>query len=227
LLVQLLTTGVFEMQKFDILNAVAAPFPYANVDTDRIIRIERCARVARQDIGLWAFESERFREDGLDNPEFVLNQPMFRQSGILIASENFGCGSSREMAVWAIAGMGIRCVIAPSFGEIFFGNCFQNGVLPIRLSSQEVADLQAMLLQGSMTNDASQVTLTVDLVEQIIKTSTSQTYSFDVDPLRRISLLEGLDPIALTLKSLSQIEATETLSKHNHPWVWSVQRSVL
>ena len=97
---------------------------------------------------------------------------MFRQSGILIASENFGCGSSREMAVWAIAGMGIRCVIAPSFGEIFFGNCFQNGVLPIRLSSQEVADLQEMLFQGAKTNDSSQVTLTIDLIEQTIKTST-------------------------------------------------------
>ena len=152
---------------------------------------------------------------------------MFRQSGILIASENFGCGSSREMAVWAIAGMGIRCVIAPSFGEIFFGNCFQNGVLPIRLSSQEVADLQEMLLQGAKTNDSSQVTLTIDLIEQTINTSTLQTYSFEVDPLRRISLLEGLDPIALTLKSLSLIESTEARSKQNQPWVWSVPRSAL
>jgi 3-isopropylmalate/(R)-2-methylmalate dehydratase small subunit len=227
LLVPLLTIGISEMQKFDILKAVAAPFPYANVDTDRIIRIERCARVVRQDMGLWAFESERFREDGSDNSEFVLNQPMFRQSGILIASENFGCGSSREMAVWAIAGMGIRCVIAPSFGEIFFGNCFQNGVLPIRLTSQVVADLQEMLLQGAKTNDSSQVTLTINLIEQIIKTSTLQTYSFEVDPLRRISLLEGLDPIALTLKSLSLIESTEARSKQNQPWVWSVQRSAL
>lgn len=210
------------MQKFDILKAVAAPFVHANVDTDRIIRIERCARVARQDMGLWAFESERFREDGSDNPEFVLNQPLFRQSGILVASENFGCGSSREMAVWAIAGMGIRCVIAPSFGEIFFGNCFQNGVLPIRLTTQEVAALQTMLLQGANTNDSSQVTLTVDLVAQVIKTSTLQTYSFEVDPLRRISLLEGLDPIALTLKSLPLIEAAEAQSQRVQPWVWAV-----
>ncbi len=214
------------MQKFDILKAVAAPFVHANVDTDRIIRIERCARVSRQDMGLWAFESERFVEDGSDNPEFVLNQPLFRQSGILVASENFGCGSSREMAVWAIAGMGIRCVIAPSFGEIFFGNCFQNGVLPIRLPAQDVAALQAMLLQGANTNDSSQVTLTVDLLEQVIKTPTLQTYSFEVDPLRRISLLEGLDPIALTLKSLPQIEAAEKLSQRDQPWIWEVQSFV-
>ncbi len=210
------------MQKFEILRAMAAPFAHANVDTDRIIRIERCARVARQDMGLWAFESERFHEDGSDNPEFVLNQPLFRQVGILVASENFGCGSSREMAVWAISGMGIRCVIAPSFGEIFFGNCFQNGVLPIRLSTQEVASLQSMLLQGAKTNDSSQVTLTVDLIDQVIQTSNLQTFSFEVDPLRRISLLEGLDPIALTLKSLQMIETSEAKSQRDQPWVWSV-----
>lgn len=203
---------------------MAAPFAHANVDTDRIIRIERCAQVARQDMGLWAFESERFREDGSDNPEFVLNQPLFRQAGILVASENFGCGSSREMAVWAIAGMGIRCVIAPSFGEIFFGNCFQNGVLPIRLSTQEVAALQSMLLQGAKTNDPSQVTLTVDLIDQVIKTSNLQTLSFEVDPLRRISLLEGLDPIALTLKSLPLIEIFEAQSQRAQAWVWSVDK---
>lgn len=214
------------MQKFEILKAVAAPFAHANVDTDRIIRIERCARVSRQDMGHWAFESERFVDDGSENPEFILNQSLFRQAGILVASENFGCGSSREMAVWAIAGMGIRCVIAPSFGEIFFGNCFQNGLLPIRLTAQEVAALQAMLELGFKTNDANQVTLTVDLVEQVIKTPNQQTYAFEVDPLRRISLLEGLDPIGLTLKSLPQIEAAESQSQQDHPWLWSVARPI-
>jgi 3-isopropylmalate/(R)-2-methylmalate dehydratase small subunit len=213
------------MQKFEILDAVAAPFMHANVDTDRIIRIERCARVARQDMGLWAFESERFHEDGSDNPEFILNQAVFRNAGILVASENFGCGSSREMAVWAIAGMGIRCVIAPSFGDIFFGNCFQNGVLPIRLSSEDVAAIQALLLQGAISKDSSQVTVSVDLKQQIITTSSHQTYAFEVDPLRRISLLEGLDPIALTLKSLPQIEASEVRSQRERPWVWAVAGS--
>ncbi len=134
------------MEKFEVITAIAAPFVHANVDTDRIIRIERCARVARKDMGLWAFESERFMPDGTDNPEFILNQAPFVNAGILIASENFGCGSSREMAVWAIAGMGIRCVIAPSFGEIFFGNCFQNGVLPIQLPHEDIANLQKQLL---------------------------------------------------------------------------------
>ena len=130
------------MEKFEVITAIAAPFVHANVDTDRIIRIERCARVARKDMGLWAFESERFMPDGSSNPEFILNQEPFKNAGILVASENFGCGSSREMAVWAIAGMGIRCVIAPSFGEIFFGNCFQNGLLPIQLPHEAIANLQ-------------------------------------------------------------------------------------
>src|ERR1700712_5963232 len=126
------------MRKFETLNAVAAPYPFANVDTDRIIRIERCARTPREEMGRWAFEVERFLPDGSDNPAFVLNRAPFREAHVLVADENFGCGSSREMAVWAIEGMGIRCVIAPSFGEIFFGNCFQNGVLPIRLPADTV-----------------------------------------------------------------------------------------
>ena len=120
-------------KKFGVLRAVAAPFPFANVDTDRIIRVERCVRTPRDELGRWAFETERFAADGRERDSFVLHRPPFRGARVLVAGENFGCGSSREMAVWAIAGMGIRCVIAPSFGEIFFGNCFQNGVLPIRL----------------------------------------------------------------------------------------------
>lgn len=208
------------MEKFEVFTAVAAPFVHANVDTDRIIRIERCARVARKDMGLWAFESERLMPDGSKNPAFILNQNPFKNTGILIASENFGCGSSREMAVWAIAGMGIRCVIAPSFGDIFFGNCFQNGLLPIQLDLEDIAAIQGQLLSNAEKNDSNQISLEVDLIHQTIKTPWQQ-YSFKVDPLRRISLLEGLDPIGLTLKSLTAIEAFEAKSRSNSPWVWS------
>ena len=207
------------MEKFEVFTAVAAPFVHANVDTDRIIRIERCARVARKDMGLWAFESERLMPDGSKNPEFILNREPFNTTGILVASENFGCGSSREMAVWAIAGMGIRCVIAPSFGEIFFGNCFQNGLLPIQLSPEDIAAIQTQLLTRAEKNDGQQISLTVDLIHQTISTPWHHEYSFHVDPLRRISLLEGLDPIGLTLKSLPAIEAFEAKRKSNHPWI--------
>ena len=209
------------MEKFEVFTAVAAPFVHANVDTDRIIRIERCARVARKDMGLWAFESERLMPDGSKNPAFILNQNPFKNTGILIASENFGCGSSREMAVWAIAGMGIRCIIAPSFGEIFFGNCFQNGLLPIQLDLEDIAAIQGQLLSNAEKNDSNHISLEVDLIHQTIKTPWQHEYSFNVDPLRRISLLEGLDPIGLTLKSLTAIEAFEAKSRSNSPWVWS------
>lgn len=209
------------MQKFETLHAVAAPFVHANVDTDRIIRIERCARVPRHEMGLWAFESERFLQDGSANPDFILNQTPFLQASILIASENFGCGSSREMAVWAIAGMGIRCVIAPSFGEIFFGNCFQNGVLPVRLEALEITKIQKNLLSNAKTNDSTMVSLRVDLITQTIETPWEERYDFQVDPLRRLSLLEGLDPIGVTLKSLSEIEAYEKRNEADHAWIFN------
>ncbi len=209
------------MEKFEVFTAVAAPFVHANVDTDRIIRIERCARVARKDMGLWAFEAERLMPDGTQNPDFILNRDPFKSTGILIASENFGCGSSREMAVWAIAGMGIRCVIAPSFGEIFFGNCFQNGLLPIQLPHEDITAIQTQLLNRAAINDHQQISLTVNLIQQTIVTPWRHDYSFHVDPLRRISLLEGLDPIGLTLKSLPAIEAFEAQSKGRRPWIWT------
>jgi 3-isopropylmalate/(R)-2-methylmalate dehydratase small subunit len=208
------------MQKFEILQAVAAPFVHANVDTDRIIRIERCARVPRHDMGRWAFESERLLADGSLNPAFILNQAPFDRSGILVASENFGCGSSREMAVWAIAGLGIRCVIAPSFGEIFFGNCFQNGVLPIRLEASLIASIQQALQAHSKQPDEKMVSLSIDLISQSIQTPWGTRYEFEVDPLRRLSLLEGLDPIGVTLKSLPQIEAYEQQSATQQAWIW-------
>ena len=149
------------MEKFTVLDAIAAALPTPDVDTDLIIRIERCVRTPRAEMGRWAFEMARYRADGSEDPGFALNQARFRGAQILVAAENFGCGSSREMAVWAIAGMGFRCVIAPSFGEIFYGNCFQNGVLAIRLPAQAVESLLKRLGAAS-----APVRIRVDLPAQ-------------------------------------------------------------
>ena len=149
------------MQKFTVFTATAAPYLKPNVDTDLIIRVERCARTPKAELGRYAFEMARFLPGGAENPEFVLNQPPFRGAQILLGGENFGCGSSREMAVWAIAGLGVRCVIAPSFGEIFFGNCFQNGLLPVILPHEVVERIG-----GAMLADPSKAVLTVDLARQ-------------------------------------------------------------
>ena len=207
------------MRKFDLLTAVAAPYPEANVDTDRIIRIERCARTPQGEMGRWAFEMERFAADGTDNDAFVLNRAPFKGAAILVTGENFGCGSSREMAVWAVAGMGIRCVIAPSFGEIFFGNCFQNGLLPIRLPSEQVVRFQQSLALA--TPDApGRATLTVDLRQQLITTPWGEHVNFEVEPLRREALLEGLVPIGVTLKRVAAIDSFQARQRLTRPWVW-------
>ena len=209
------------MQKFETLTAVAAPYPFANVDTDRIIRIERCARTPREQMGRWAFETERFGPDGGERADFVLHREPFRSAQILVAGDNFGCGSSREQAVWAIAGLGIRCVIAPSFGEIFHGNCVQNGVLPIRLPAQSVTDLLAMLAAATVATP-ERATLTVDLLQQRIDTPNGSTIAFEVNPLRREALIEGLDSIALTLKRTARIDAFQARQRHTRPWVWEI-----
>lgn len=207
------------MRKFEVLTAVAAPFPFANVDTDRIIRIERCARTPREQMGDWAFEMERFHADGREDGAFVLNRAPFRGAGILVAGDNFGCGSSREMAVWAIAGMGIRCVIAPSFGEIFFGNCFQNGVLPLALGAAVVSDMQKRLAQAT-PETPERATLTVDLEQQRIDTPWGEVLTFTVEPLRREALLEGLDPIGVTLKRRASIDRFQMQQRAAMPWIW-------
>jgi 3-isopropylmalate/(R)-2-methylmalate dehydratase small subunit len=209
------------MQKFEVLTAVAAPYPQTNVDTDRIIRIERCTRTPREQMGLWAFEMERFDAHGSENPAFPTNRAPFRGAGILVAGENFGCGSSREMAVWAIAGMGIRCVIAPSFGEIFFGNCFQNGLLPIRLAPETVERMLARLA-AAPADDPRQAALTVDLAACRITTPWGEAIPFEVEPLRRQMLLEGLDPIGLTLERAGQIDAFQARDRERRPWVHRV-----
>jgi len=196
------------MQKFEKLVAVAAPIPLKNVDTDYIIRIERCTGTPRSEIGQYAFEMARFLPGGAENPEFVLNQPKFRGAKILVCGEFFGTGSSREMAVWALAGLGIRCLIAPSYGQIFHGNCFQNGLLPIVLPSADVNFLMAEAETGKPFE--------IDLEKQLINGKTR----FDITPRRKKMLLEGLDELGLTLAMEPKIAAFEAADRARRPWIY-------
>ena len=196
------------MEKFSTLTAVAAPFPQKNVDTDFIIRVERCTGTPREEIGKYAFEMARFRPDGSENPEFALNQPKFRGAQILVCGKFFGTGSSREMAVWALAGMGIRALIAPSYGQIFYGNCFQNGLLPIVLSPSLVSDLMREAESGK--------TFEIDLENQLI----NGTVRFDLSPRRKKMLLEGLDELGLTLALEPKIAAFEKADRQKRPWIY-------
>jgi 3-isopropylmalate/(R)-2-methylmalate dehydratase small subunit len=194
---------------------VSGPAPYlarANLDTDVIIRIDRLTALKREELGPYALEALRYLADGIEDPEFVLNDPHFRNAPILLGGENFGCGSSREGAVWALQGAGFRCVIAPSFGDIFFSNCFQNGVLPIRLNAEQVAALSAACSTGKL--------LKVDLWQCEITDSQGCVMPFVVDPSRREGLLHGLDDIGLTLSSEPTILAWQRKDRHTRPWAW-------
>lgn len=204
------------MNPFTVLRSTAAALPWSNVDTDMIIRVERCVRTPRAEMGRWAFEMRRFDAAGHDNPEFPLNQGTFRGAQILVAGENFGCGSSREMAVWAIAGMGFRCVVAPSFGDIFYNNCFQNGVLAIRLPKPAVEGMLRTLAAAS-----APLELTVDLPAQTLTAPDGETYAFEIDALRKTALLEGLDAIGVTLTRARAIAAWQERDRARRPWVWS------
>ena len=203
------------MEKFTTLTAVAAYYPRANVDTDLIIRVERCAKVEKNGLGKYAFEMARFLADGSDNPEFPLNNGPFREAQILVGNINFGCGSSREMAVWAIAGLGIRCVIAPSFGEIFFGNCFQNGLLPVILPQATVETIGAALAA-----DPANAKLTVDLSRQVVVAPDGSEHAFAIEPLRKKALLEGLDEIGLTRLREPEIVAFQARDRVKRPWIY-------
>ena len=196
------------MNKFQTLTAIAAPFPQKNVDTDFIIRIERCTGTPKDEIGQYAFETARYLPDGADDPAFVLNQPRYRGAQILVCGEFFGTGSSREMAVWALAGMGIRCLIAPSYGQIFYGNCFQNGLLPIVLSLPEVENLMRQAETGTE--------FSIDLEKQRI----NGTVPFDITPRRKKMLLEGLDELGLTLALEPKFAAFEAADRARRPWIY-------
>ena len=200
------------MQKFIRITAVAAPLPLANVDTDMIIPAQYMKSLTRIGLGRHLFQELRFAGDAGERDDFILNKPAFRKAQILIADRNFGCGSSREHAVWALADFGIRCVIAPSFGDIFFNNCFQNGVLAIRLPAKQVNALAAAAEGGRA--------FTVDLPQQRLLAPDGSKMSFEVEPLRRESLLEGLDDIGLTLKHAAAIDAWESADLATRPWQW-------
>ncbi len=197
------------MQAFTTLTGIAAPLLRDNIDTDIIIRIERLAGTSRESMGAVAFEAWRFRPDGSEDPEFVLNQTRYRGAPILLAGTNFGCGSSREGAVWAMMGLGLRCVIAESFGDIFFNNCFQNGMLPVRLPGDVVRQFAAA---GGP--------ITVDLVAQEVVGADGARARFEIEAMRRTALLEGLDEIGLTLKHQAAIARFQTADRAERPWVW-------
>lgn len=195
-------------EQFKTLSSIAAPFPQKNVDTDFIIRVERCTATPREELGRYAFEMARFLPEGAENPAFALNQPRYRGAQILVCGEFFGTGSSREMAVWAIAGMGIRCLIAPSFGQIFYGNCFQNGLLPIVLPAGVVDDL--------MIRASAAESFEVNLENQTI----NGNIHFDISPRRKKMLLEGLDELGLTLALEPKIAAFEAADRKRRPWIY-------
>ena len=201
------------MQPFTVLTGRAAPLMQTNINTDVVIRIERLTNANRSTIGPYALEALRYLADGSENPEFPFNQPKYRDAPIMIAGRNFGCGSSREGAVWALMGMGLRCVIAESFGDIFYGNCFQNGMLPIRLPDPVVQDL----VRESTSSDQP---FTVDLQAMAVTTPSGRTIPFKIDPLRRDAMLAGLDDIGLTLSQGSDIDAWQAADRARHPWIW-------
>jgi 3-isopropylmalate/(R)-2-methylmalate dehydratase small subunit len=202
------------MTPFTTLTGVAAPLPAANVDTDKIIPARFLKSISRDGFGKHLFANLRFREDGSENPDFVLNREPYRHAEVLIAFENFGCGSSREHAPWALLDFGIRCVIAPDFADIFHSNCFKNGVLPVRLP-REVCE---RLMQDAEMGPNARIT--VDLERQVVVRPNGEEIPFEVDPLRRHRLLHGLDDIGETMQRGAAIDGFEAKQRAAQPWLF-------
>ena len=201
------------MEKFTTLTSVAAPMPVINVDTDMIIPKQFLKTIRRTGLGKSLFYEMRYNEDGSENPDFVLNKPAYRGAQILVAGDNFGCGSSREHAPWALLDHGIRCVISTSFADIFYNNCFKNGILPIVVTPEELDKLMDDAQRGS------NATLSIDLESQTIKGPDGGTITFDIDPFRKHCLMNGLDDIGLTLEQAPHIDSYEGTMQDNRPWV--------
>jgi len=201
------------MEKFTTLTGVPAPLPMINVDTDMIIPKQFLKTIKRTGLGKNLFHEMRFDENGNENPDFVLNRPAYRNAKILIAGDNFGCGSSREHAPWALLDFGIRCVVAPSFADIFYNNCFKNGILPIRLPQEDIDKLMDDAERGA------NATLTVDLETQTITGPDGGTIAFEIDPFRKKCMLEGLDDIGLTMERADSIAAYEERAQTARPWL--------
>lgn len=200
------------MQGFTRVRGPAASLLRPNLDTDLIIRIERLTTLDRDALGPYAFEALRYRDDGSEDPTFELNEPAARGAPVLLAGPNFGCGSSREGAVWALQGIGVRAIVAPSFGDIFHSNCFQNGVLPIRLPLAQVEALAAQCAHGAP--------LGIDLERCVITAPDGRETAFPIDPMRREALLQGLDDIGLTLQDDALIRAWQQRDRIARPWAW-------
>ena len=200
------------MDKFTTLTGVAAPMPLVNIDTDMIIPKQFLKTIARTGLGKNLFDEMRYTLDGAEIPGFVLNQPAYRHAEILVAGDNFGCGSSREHAPWALLDFGIRCVISTSFADIFYNNCFKNGILPVVMPQQAVDILMADARKGANARQ------TVDLAAQTVTTSDGQVFGFDVDSHRRHCLINGLDDIGLTLEKVTAIDSFEAKAAALRPW---------
>ncbi len=201
------------MDKFTSLTAVAAPLPIVNVDTDMIIPKQYLKTIKRTGLGKALFSEMRYREDGSENPDFVLNKPAWRNAKIIIAGDNFGCGSSREHAPWALKDFGITCVISTSFADIFHNNCFKNGILPVVVSP---ADLEKLMDDAARGANA---TLTVDLEAQEIRGPDGGVVTFEVDGFKKHCLLNGLDDIGLTMKKAEKIDRFEAAMADERPWI--------
>ena len=201
------------MDKFKKLTGTAAPMPLINIDTDMIIPKVFLKTIKRSGLGVNLFDEMRYLDDGSENPDFVLNKPQYREAEILVAGDNFGCGSSREHAPWAIKDFGIRCVISTSYADIFFNNCFKNGILPIVLPKAQVDVLMKDAEKGSNAR------IEVDLEAQTVTTSDGETFSFEVDAFKKHCLLNGLDDIGLTMEKAASIDAYESKLQLSHPWV--------
>ena len=201
------------MEKFTTLTAVAAPLAMINVDTDMIIPKQHLKTIKRSGLGKHLFEEMRFLDDGGENPDFVLNKPAYRNAQILVAGENFGCGSSREHAPWALQDFGIRCIVAPSFADIFYSNCFKNGILPIVLPAEDVDKLMDHAGRGA------NAVLSVDLERQTITGPDGGEIRFEIDPFQKHCLLEGLDDIDLTLEKEQAITDFEVKHRAATPWL--------
>jgi 3-isopropylmalate/(R)-2-methylmalate dehydratase small subunit len=201
------------MDKFTTLTGVAAPLDIMNVDTDMIIPKQYLKTIKRTGLGTGLFAEMRFRDDGTENPDFVLNKPAYRQAKILVAGDNFGCGSSREHAPWALADFGIKCVISTSFADIFYNNCFNNGILPVAVSADDLEKLFDDARRGA------NATLTIDLEAQEIRGPDGGVVRFDIDPARKEKLLMGLDDIGVTMERQPEITAFEGKTAQTRPWI--------
>jgi 3-isopropylmalate/(R)-2-methylmalate dehydratase small subunit len=201
------------MKKFTTLTGVAAPLPIINIDTDMIIPKDYLKTIKRTGLGTGLFAEMRYRDDGTPNPDFVLNKAAWKDASILVAGDNFGCGSSREHAPWALIDYGISCVISTSFADIFYNNCFNNGILPIVVSPE---DLEKLLDDASRGSNA---TLSVDLEAQTIKGPDGGTLTFEIDPARKHKMLNGLDDIGLTMERGAQISGFENNVAATRPWI--------